>query len=521
MKTCEVTLIIVCFATPTLNNPGLKADEMSAATLVKKVRHATGISEFERQSLCVKAEGESQSLGLKGRHTLIIDSTGRFIRTNESDIPTATLFDGEKVRSRDIAGEVTDQILGDRLEALFEARAMTGMWFSREFSAQFQRDLKADTEKSYALSLEVDDGRATVRVLIDRATFLPRRWKLDLATNDSRIDLEGVRQAGPLKLPAKVKSQSEATEASPYELSYAEPTTAPDWAALRAAMTQPNDSMFATGIPPRVECKRTTSGHLLVRPRVNDKEIGWFIFDTGAGQNILDKRAIKQTGIKTFGEVTAIGVGGSTKVPFCRPESLQLGPVTLRSPLLSVFDLAFLDMPLGEKIAGIIGYGLLARCVVELDQAVGDIRIHNPADYKLIDAEWTPLSLYHRVACVPGTFEGHDGMFRLDTGAGGWPATFHGPTTRKYKLLDARKTKRTMVGGVGGMKSAKSGVIKSLAFGGQSFEKLTVAFATVKDGAFADPYIDANIGENLIGRSVIIMDYANGRIVFRAKPRKK
>lgn len=520
MNLHQASFVFVCFSATTSFASDLKVDEITAASLVEKVRKATGVAEFEHQSLCVKAVGESHSLGLKGRHTLIVDSAGRYIRTNESEIPTATMFDGEKVRSRDIAGEVTDQILGDRLEALFEARAITGMWFAREFAAQFQRDIKADTEKSYALTLEVDDDKATVRVLIDRATFLPRRWKLDLATNDVRIDLEGTRPAGPLRLPARIKSQSEATEASTYEITTAETTAAPDWAAQRAAMIPPDDATFATGVSSKLECKRTKSGHLLVRPRVNDKAIGWFIFDTGAGQNILDKRAIKETGIKTFGEVTAIGVGGSTKVPFCRPDSLQLGPITLRTPLMSVFDLAFLDMPLGEKIAGIIGYGLLARCVVELDQAAGDIRIHNPTGYELTDAEWTPLSIYHRVVCVPGTFEGHDGMFRIDTGAGGWPATFHGPTTRKYNMLDDRKTKRTMVGGVGGMKSAKSGVIKSLAFGGQTFEKLTVAFATVEDGAFADPYIDANIGENLIGRSVIVMDYANGRIAFRAKPKK-
>ena len=40
--------------------------------------------------------------------------------------------------------------------------------------------------------------------------------------------------------------------------------------------------------PAALETKRAASGHVMVRPLIDGKDHGWFIFDTGAGINVLD-----------------------------------------------------------------------------------------------------------------------------------------------------------------------------------------------------------------------------------------
>jgi hypothetical protein len=93
--------------------------------------------------------------------------------------------------------------------------------------------------------------------------------------------------------------------------------------------------------------------------------------------------------------------------------------------------------------------------------------------------------------------------------------TFHAPTVSRLKLLDRRKTRPSTLGGVGGFKPARTGKVKSLDLGGRKYKKIKADFATDSSGAFADPYIDANIGGELIGESVLVLDYPNGRIAFK------
>lgn len=501
-----IAATILAFATP------LQAKD--AAEIVRNVRAALGIDAFEKGERAVRLSGPLEFVGLKGTHTLIFDSAGRFRSTLDAKVSQDTVFDGKTVRSRDIGGEVTDQALGDRTEALFDAWAMTGLWFSKDRCAALVLDDKAGDEKTVVLTFTLDDGRASGSVTIDRKTWRPIRWRFDDPVSQSTLKYEGELRAGPLLLPKKITATTQNGSVTITEFSKAQVISVPDWSTELSSLTPFVDTSFDKSVSPRLETKRAPTGHLLVHPQVNDQDLGWFIFDTGAGTNVLDRRAIKAAKLKTFAEVPAVGAGGATKASFCRPDSLQLGPVTIRKPLAAGMDLAFLDPFMGEKIAGIIGYGTLARCIVEFDISAASIGLFDPASYRLRGGEWTPLILYDRVPAVPGRFEDHDAVFRLDTGAGG-TVMFHAPTVERLQLLEGRKTQTAMFGGVGGMKSGQSGKIKWLEFGGRRQKKVEAGFATEAEGAFADPYIDGNVGTDLLSESLMILDYPNSRIAFQ------
>ncbi len=491
------------------------AQAETAAQIVEKVRAALGIDAFEKQDKAVRLDGSVQNMGLTGTQTLLFDSAGRFRSVTDSQITRDTVFDGKTVRTRDVGGEVADEYFGDRTESLFSTWAATGLWFSREHDREFVLDNKTD-EKNVILKIEFDEGRVSGEVTIDRATWRPTSWTLHHPVGDSTMTLKGEVRAGPLILPREIQLVSEHGSNLKGVVTNAELVPTPQWSVELASLKTKQDATFDSAVPSRLDVKKAPTGHLLVHPLVGGKDLGWFIFDTGAGTNVLEKRVIAKAKFETFGTVPAVGIGGATQASWCRPSTLQLGPITLHEPLTVVMNLSFLDQHMGVKVAGIIGYGTLARCLVELDLAASEINIHDSAKFHLTGADWSPLMLYNRVPCVTGRFEGHDAFFRLDTGAGG-TMTFHAPTVERLDLLEGRKSESAMLGGVGGVKPARSAKVKWVEFGGKRHKKIRATFATQAAGAFADPYIDANIGGELIGKSVMIIDYPNSRIAFKWK----
>lgn len=490
----------------------------TVAEVTEKVRAALGIDAFESQSKAIKVVGQTEFLGMNGDFQFIFDSAGRFQRNYNVAVPNDTVFDGKTVRARDIGGEVTDQSLGDRANAIFNAWAINGLWFAKSREGDFKLDQKSSDDDTVVLTRDIDEGRTSARVYVSRKTWTPSKWEFQSATEVTTVELDGSKQVGPLVLPNRVTILSPHGGNNTLEMSNTELVSPPNWTKELTAFADSKQTTFTRGGKSRIETKRANTGHLLVHPLIDGKDLGWFIFDTGAGQNVIDNRAMKEAKLETFAGIPAVGVGGSTQASLCKSRELTLGPVNLHDVLLVGMDLAFLDTHMGEKIAGIIGYGLLARCIVEFDMLSGEIELHDPGQYALSNAEWTPMMLYGRHPCVPGKFEGHNAVFRLDTGASG-TVTFHAPTVERLKLLDGRKDGPTTIGGVGGFKAARTGKIKWIELGGQRYKKVKADFATNSTGAFADPYIDANIGTELIGKSLLVLDYPHARIAFKKRPK--
>jgi hypothetical protein len=175
-------------------------------------------------------------------------------------------------------------------------------------------------------------------------------------------------------------------------------------------------------------------------------------------------------------------------------------------------DLAFLDQPMGTRIGGVIGYELLARTVAEFDMTAGHVALHDPASYTREDVDWLGLVLYQRHPCVTVNFEGHAGVFNLDTGAAQTTVTFHVEAVERLALLEQRDTRPAMMGGVGGAVPARSGTVEWLEFGGQRMEALPAIFATQASGAFADAYLTGSLGGKLMEPFVLIFDYQHRRL---------
>lgn len=268
---------------------------------------------------------------------------------------------------------------------------------------------------------------------------------------------------------------------------------------------------FDAAVSPALQVKRIKSGHILVRPTINGHDAGWFIFDTGAGICCISTPQVAGLDLQATGSIQATGVGGSKEAKLHNAKQMQLGAMTFRDHPLMEVDLAFLEPLVGEKICGIIGYGVISKSVAEIDLAAPSISLFDSRSYTLTKGAWTALDIKDRVPTIPGSFEGHPGFFRLDLGATG-SVTFHQPSVVKYDMLKDRTLTDCKLGGVGGFVAGKRGKVSSLELGGTKFDNVDADFALEAKGTFAESSKDANIGTDILKRFVIITDYPNQRI---------
>lgn len=292
----------------------------------------------------------------------------------------------------------------------------------------------------------------------------------------------------------------------------ATPTTEPA-AEVAEAQIAPKAVTFDAAANGALEVIRAPSGHLLVKPRVNGKDVGWFIFDTGAGITCLDKAVADQLDLPDSGTITATGMGGDRKSRLRQLASLQLGPLKVEDNPVLELDLRSFQIFMGRPIAGIIGYECFGAAVYEIDLQSPTVTLHDPAKYELPAGErWSELQLIRRRPYVPGQIEGHEGgLFVLDIGSN-TPLIVHTPTVDRFKLLDGRETKRSFSGGVGGMKSVRRGTVSNLTLCGHAVGEVEASFSQATEGGMAGDDAQGTVGVGVLKQFRLVVNYPAQKI---------
>lgn len=497
------------------------AGEPDAAAVLDRVRAAVGYEHIAGQGGGMMATGSATVAGIECTTTIMFSGDRACVQRIDGPISTSSAMDGDTIWISDIGGETRRAYNADRATTELGLLILCYGYLGSDRPLKFEVDEAACTPGSIALSFHGSTGPAKGTLLIDRETALPQSWSYDVGAGRTNVTLGDYHELKGVKIPGRVTTMSHG--GSSVHLRLDTVSEAPTFVRSPYQFVDgaPNDAAFDAQVSPELEVVKAPTGHLLVHPLINGKDLGWFIFDTGAGNSVLTTAVIKELGLEEFGDVPAKGVGGTSQASFCRPATLTLGPITMNEPLMVGLDLSFLDVHMGRRVAGLIGYNLLARAVTRIDMVAPAISIYDPATYDGSALPWQNLVIDQRIPHIEASFEGHTGLFRLDTGAAQMSVSMHEPAVRRLNLLEGRETKDSKSGGVGGMVSVLRGELAWFDLAGHRTERVRAEFATQATGAFSDPFSLGNIGGVLLRPFVFITDYRRDRIAFVLRPEEK
>lgn len=484
--------------------PGVQA---SVEPLLASVRKSVEYDKLAALGKGVTLTGATRYLGEKAELTFRFSPDGRFAEQVDGKFDRISGFDGKVAWETDLSGAPYALDFGDRASLLMTGWLISGYWLSKRAPLTFSRSTAQDFELSVRLSGTEMSGTIT----LDPDTRLPTQFVQTDGEDPRRIRFSRWNNELGFWFPHRI----EITEAGmAYTMDFTRAQASADATMYSMPKWTASDTRFDPSAPAHVETMKSRSGHLLVRPYVGGKSVGWFLFDTGAGSMVLDSKIADELGTQPFGRIPARGVAGTVVTRFRRGAAFELGRITLTDPVYVELDLRPISQILGTQISGIVGFDLLRRSVVEYDVRTGSLAIYDPNGFTLPKGGWETLRLSSRHPTISCRFEGdRQGVFRLDTGSND-TVIFHGPTVEKLRLLEGRTLRTVPLGGVGGMTSAKAGKIAYFEIAGYRFEAPNARFADTKIGAFGEGYLDGNVGQRFLDPFTIYLDYPNQRIAL-------
>ncbi|HKS26218.1 MAG TPA: retropepsin-like aspartic protease [Pyrinomonadaceae bacterium] len=488
------------------------AQAQSAAEALARVRTAVGYERLRSHSRGVVAEGTARFRGMDSKYTFTFTPDGRFRAEIAGPLGDVTGFNGTVGWEVDWSGMPRVLELEDIEVAQFEAWINSGRWLDENGPFAISLDAAKTDDKQVALKLALKKGQLEATVFVDRATWLPKKAARMGAGGEEILELSDYRKALGFSFPHRVTRTVGGTT-NVFEIRSVAEASRAARSSFEPVTARPPDTRWNQTVPPGVEARRVRSGHLLIHPLINGKDVGWFILDSGAGAMVIDTKVADRLSMPALGEILAVGVAGTTKARFRQGATFELGPLTIKDTRYLELDLGFLDKAFGIPIGGICGRDFFARAAVEIEIANEKVAIHDPSRYRLEGAEWQELFFSSRNPAVRARFENTEGLFKLDTGSD-QTVSMHAPAVERLKLLSGRETKESSAGGVGGARAFRKGKLAWFELGGYRFEAPEAEFAAPGSGAFSDIYTVGNIGAGFLKAFRIVFDYGNKRVAL-------
>jgi hypothetical protein len=490
-------------------SPPARAEDV--ATVLARMREAAG-SKALKAAGDVLIRGKSNEFDSAGEYSLRFTAAGKFLHKVDGPLGETHGFNGTTCWMVDKCGVWRTVELFDRDLWQLWVGLQTGQWLAN--AAPDDVALAPEGTDPGPVVLDVRQGRLKAKLHVSRTTWLPEVLRRTGVTGDQTWTFAGYRDDLGWKLPGKVAMKLGAGITHTYEVVSVSLAPAAGAGVYDPAPARPADARFDPDVSPRLEVRRTRTGHVLVHPRIDGTDLGWLIFDTGAGSStVLHRGAVARLKLTPVGAGPITSVFGSTRCRILRGTSLEIGPMSLAKPFLVEMDLGFVQQALGKEVVGIIGYDLLSRCVAEIALADDTIKVYDPQRYPAHGAPWQRLTFNQWLPLVPAAFEGGKGLFRIDVGAAGGAfgrVVFHAPAVEEMQLLKGRPVTITKVGTA----RVAVGKIGWFELAGHRFGHPEVVFALDRQGPLGDEYVQGNLGVEFLKPFRIVLDYGRERVAI-------
>lgn len=264
--------------------------------------------------------------------------------------------------------------------------------------------------------------------------------------------------------------------------------------------------------------------HIVLQIKVNNSRPLSFVFDTGDKVGIIDLDRAKELGLK-LGREVHVGGAGPGQLTGATVEDSSWSLVGLKDfsqPISMALPFANLASRAGTDFDGIIGSDFIKQFVVEIDYQAQVMRLHNKEKFAYSGkGETVPLQFNNigyptmEAAVTPLGGSPIKGRFLIDLGSGGALA-LHSPFVSRNNLLgpDLKTIRSIGSGGAGGKVTGRLGRISELGFGSFKIKQPTTLFSADTGGAFASSHLAGNIGQQIMGKFRIFLDYGRAQMIL-------
>jgi hypothetical protein len=369
-----------------------------------------------------------------------------------------------------------------------------------------------------ALSVKFKNGVIGSKLFIDRTTWLPATLIVEQAKGPYTLELKDYQKTLGFLYAHRSKVSYDNSQKEYRVKSVAE--LAPKDNLFRG-LPPTGDTTFDNNRPAELRMGQGarfpdgSKGHpTYVRPLIDGQDVGWFHFDTGADNMMIDTRIADELKMPIIAESKVVAADGNARTVTVRKgKTFQLGRVTIRDPIFIAGDLSQMNAPPGEKRAGFCGYPLLARVIVEVSQGGKAIALYDPATYRLSKGKWQDLSIIDYTPAIAASLEGNrKGLFMLDTGKSG-TVDINSKFSKEQKLLAGRQTVEETVSSSGGDFQNMLGSLEWFDLAGYRFKNPKVSFRVAGVGYEADG-VTGVVGREFMKPFTIVFNYPERRVAF-------
>ncbi len=486
------------------------------ARLLAQSRAALGGAALERVKT-LELEGTVSFGGMSGKGSSWLEIGGtRFSESYDAQpLSGGDGFDGTDAWNSDDSGLVwVDGGQAGRAQAISQAFVNDGaLWGQNRGGATVHfAGVKQDAGRSYdVLQITAPQSLVPFELWFDRTTHLPVRFVQTIGPTTTVSTFSNYKPVDGLMIPRASHTQS--SDGNSGDSTVTQAIANPAGAAEHLAKPASNvhDFSIAGGATSTNIPIELVDNHVYLSLMLNGKGTYRFIYDTG-GANIVDPAVAREIGAAGHGSIQGGGVGATTEsVSFAKVASMQIGDATVRNQLFGVAPtrLGF-GISGGRPVDGLIGFEVLSRFITTFDYAAKSVTLAMPGSAPAAPggAKTSPFVLDGRQPQFACTIDGVDTQCTLDTGARD-SITLFGPFLAEHpQVVPATLTGVGVTGyGFGGPSFGKLGRMQSVAFGGFTLNDVIGDFTTQTKGAFAEPFVAANVGGNLFRRFTLTLDY--------------
>lgn len=327
---------------------------------------------------------------------------------------------------------------------------------------------------------------------------------------------EGITFGGPDLAPGTTIMIENIGNASGYQIDTIDITNAPPATLFEKPENTNPDFRYLSNIAPEIAVRQTSSGHLFVRPTLNGKDHGWFLFDSGAGFSGLAGKIAEAEGFERVGEIEQAGLGGKSRAAgIFKGGPLQLGPLVIDNLFFhDVGDMKRASKMLGKPVAGVLGWDILTRAIAEVDMQEGRVFIHDPRAFQIEPENLVRLYLHWQVPYAIGRGpQDLTGAFMIDTGAGSRGLLFPYYSVVRFGLLKGREGAAETIEGAGGKVAMLAGQLEWFEIGGYTTRPVPASFSLEEDYE-GDLFSVGILGGAVVQPFRIVLDYSRSQVGF-------